>query len=233
MIDTHRPHQGSVPPRGSSHAQGYNAQDNVGVRKVNQDDYIQSTYDGAVPGNDHDGNLARRMSIPRKQVATSANMPHTSGQPPASSNRQQDHSRNQSTTKPLPLAPVTSSYNREPSRFGVMKSRTAEDVVHRSRSDTYDTEVIEKVSPGKSLRSDVPWVENPPHLLFFVAVVHETVLRDVHHIHEERITREIHNHDYFHRILPVIDVEVLPPRHFLPVEGGGLVEISTSEVPGR
>lgn len=33
--------------------------------------------------------------------------------------------------------------------------------------------------------------------------------------------------------MPVIDVEVLPTRHFLPVEGGGLVEISGSEVPGR
>ncbi len=26
---------------------------------------------------------------------------------------------------------------------------------------------------------------------------------------------------------------MLPPRHFLPVEGGGLVEISAQEVPGR
>ena len=26
---------------------------------------------------------------------------------------------------------------------------------------------------------------------------------------------------------------MLPPRHFLPVEGGGLVEVSASEVPGR
>lgn len=34
-------------------------------------------------------------------------------------------------------------------------------------------------------------------------------------------------------MLPVIDVEVLPPRHFLPVEGGGLVEIGAKEVPGR
>lgn len=31
----------------------------------------------------------------------------------------------------------------------------------------------------------------------------------------------------------MVDVEVLPPRHFLPVEGGGLVEIGASEVPGR
>ena len=64
-------------------------------------------------------------------------------------------------------------------------------------------------------------------------MVHENVTKDVHHIREEVITREIHTHDVFHRILPVVDVEVLPPRHFLPVEGGGLVEVSASEVPGR
>ena len=64
-------------------------------------------------------------------------------------------------------------------------------------------------------------------------MVHENVTKDVHHIREEVITKEIHNHDVFHRILPIIDVEVLPPRHFLPVEGGGLVEVSAAEVPGR
>lgn len=69
--------------------------------------------------------------------------------------------------------------------------------------------------------------------MIFLAVVHETVHQEVHHIREEVITRDIHTHDVYHRILPVIDVEVLPPRHFLPVEGGGLVEISGSEVPGR
>ena len=58
-------------------------------------------------------------------------------------------------------------------------------------------------------------------------------MEKVHHKREEVITREIHTHDVFHRILPVIDVEVLPPRHFLPVEGGGLVEIGADEVPGR
>ena len=63
--------------------------------------------------------------------------------------------------------------------------------------------------------------------------MHENVQKQVHHVREEVITREIHDHDVYHRILPVIDVEVLPPRHFLPVEGGGLVEISASEVPGR
>lgn len=64
-------------------------------------------------------------------------------------------------------------------------------------------------------------------------MVHETVHKEVHKVREELITREIATHDVYHRILPVIDVEVLPPRHFLPVEGGGLVEVNASEVPGR
>ena len=66
-----------------------------------------------------------------------------------------------------------------------------------------------------------------------LAVVHETIREEIHEIRQEFITREIHNHDYYHRILPIVDVEVLPARHFLPVEGGGLVEISRDEVPGR
>ena len=64
-------------------------------------------------------------------------------------------------------------------------------------------------------------------------VVQEKVVEKVHKQREEVVTREIHTHDVYHRILPIIDVEVLPPRHFLPVEGGGLVEIGADEVPGR
>ncbi|KAL8942286.1 MAG: hypothetical protein Q9216_001759 [Gyalolechia sp. 2 TL-2023] len=89
---------------------------------------------------------------------------------------------------------------------------SAQEVLDRARGNTYDTQVVEKVAS---------------------AVVHERVHQDVHHIREEVITKENHEHDVYHRILPIIDVEVLPPRHFLPVEGGGLVEISGKEVPGR
>ncbi|KAI9705573.1 MAG: hypothetical protein M1836_006329 [Candelina mexicana] len=79
-------------------------------------------------------------------------------------------------------------------------------------SNTVDTQVVETIAP---------------------AVVHEDVTKAVHHVREEVYTREIHTHDIYHRIQPVIDVEVLPPRHFLPVEGGGLVEVTAEEVPGR
>ena len=67
------------------------------------------------------------------------------------------------------------------------------------------------------------------------AVTHQTVHKDIHNIREEYITREIHTHDYFHRILPIVDVEVLPPRHFVPsaTNPSELVEISGNAIPGR
>ena len=68
---------------------------------------------------------------------------------------------------------------------------------------------------------------------YSIAVVHETVVPTVHHVREEKIVREIHTHDVYHRILPVIDVEVLPPRHFVPDGRGGLREVSADDIPGR
>ncbi len=50
---------------------------------------------------------------------------------------------------------------------------------------------------------------------------------------QEKIQREIHTYEIFHRIQPVIDIEVLPPRHFIPVEGGGLREVSADDLPGQ
>ena len=64
------------------------------------------------------------------------------------------------------------------------------------------------------------------------AVTYETIYQDVHEIRHEKITREIHNHHVFHRVLPIVDIEVLPSRHFVPVEGG-YAEIAEEEVPGR
>jgi hypothetical protein len=53
----------------------------------------------------------------------------------------------------------------------------------------------------------------------------------VHEIKEERIYREIHDHDVYHRIQPVYDVEVLPARHFVPGPDGNLVEVSEDKLP--
>jgi len=65
------------------------------------------------------------------------------------------------------------------------------------------------------------------------AAIQETRVVNTHEIVEQRITREVHNYDVVHRVLPVIDIEVLPPRHFVPsTKGDSLVEIPASQVPG-
>lgn len=47
------------------------------------------------------------------------------------------------------------------------------------------------------------------------AVTHETVIPEIRHVEEKVVTREIHNYDIFHRILPIKEIEVLPARHFV------------------
>lgn len=63
-------------------------------------------------------------------------------------------------------------------------------------------------------------------------VVHETVRIDTHEIITERIEREIHTHDVYHRILPIVDVKVLLPRHFIQTPAGGRYAISEDQAPG-
>ena len=78
--------------------------------------------------------------------------------------------------------------------------------------NTADTTVAERIAP---------------------AVIHERRHKDIRHVREEKITREIHTHDVFHRIQPIIDVEVLPARHFVPAADGSLREIAEETLPGR
>lgn len=62
-------------------------------------------------------------------------------------------------------------------------------------------------------------------------VVHETVKPHEHEIIEERIYREIHNHEYFHYIQPVYDTEILPARHWIHNAKGELVEVPAEKLP--
>ncbi|KAF2721253.1 hypothetical protein K431DRAFT_285083 [Polychaeton citri CBS 116435] len=64
------------------------------------------------------------------------------------------------------------------------------------------------------------------------AVTHETVHKEVHHVRQEHITRDIHHHHVVHRVLPLVDVETLPTRHFVPTETG-LKEVSEREIPSH
>lgn len=64
------------------------------------------------------------------------------------------------------------------------------------------------------------------------AVTHETIQVTSREVVQEVITREIHNHHVYHRVLPVLDFEILPARHFIPVEGEGMREIPEDQIPG-
>lgn len=65
------------------------------------------------------------------------------------------------------------------------------------------------------------------------AVTHESVEVRKHEIRHEVIDREIHTHEVHHRVLPVIDVQVLPAKHYVPGPDGRLVQILESQIPGR
>ena len=64
------------------------------------------------------------------------------------------------------------------------------------------------------------------------AVTHELIKEERHEVFQKVITRETHDYHIYHRILPIIDVEVLPARHFVPIQEG-YVEIAEEELPGR
>jgi hypothetical protein len=64
------------------------------------------------------------------------------------------------------------------------------------------------------------------------AITHEKILAQHEVVRQEVITRETHDYHVYHRILPIIDIEVLPARHFVPIQDG-FVEIDEEELPGR
>ncbi|KAK3986304.1 hypothetical protein QBC44DRAFT_333504 [Cladorrhinum sp. PSN332] len=63
------------------------------------------------------------------------------------------------------------------------------------------------------------------------AVTHEVVKPKIHEVMHEQIQRDIHEHHVVQKIQPVIDVEVLPARHYVPGPGGRLVEVAEKDLP--
>ncbi|PPJ50457.1 hypothetical protein CBER1_06757 [Cercospora berteroae] len=64
------------------------------------------------------------------------------------------------------------------------------------------------------------------------AVTHEKHVVQPIEIVQRAVSRDVHNHHHVHRVLPVIDLEVLPARHFVPDGRGGYLEITEEEIPG-
>lgn len=134
--------------------------------------------------------------------------------------------RRSSLDKPLPELPLPLvTHNRDDmydsgidSEFG----REREYLVKDSKVPLDLTGVLD-LSNTEDTHIDTNW--SP-------AVTHENRTVNTHEIIQHAITKEIHNHHIFHRILPIIDVEVLPARHFVPNEDGGLTEIEAADAPG-
>ncbi|TKA77192.1 hypothetical protein B0A49_01837 [Cryomyces minteri] len=132
--------------------------------------------------------------------------------------------RGASVNKALPVPPVVPS-TKATSRDAPLSSQTG---INGGGS------MVEEMTAPPSLKGVVDLTnteDTTVHERWAPAVTHEKIHRRIHHIREEQITREIHYHDVYHRILPVIDVEVLPARHFVPAAGGGFLEIAEDQVP--
>ena len=115
-----------------------------------------------------DAGLARRKSIPRKKLGTSASTPYSSGLASSPPRAQTGQSRQQNAHKPLPFTPAAISHGYtdrqtdptpQPSSIlnrprPIPTSQTglqdAQDIVERAKSNTYDTKVVETVAPGQS-----------------------------------------------------------------------------------
>jgi hypothetical protein len=150
-----------------------------------------------------------------------------------SSDNSSEHSNGQTpvtppslATKPLPPLPNSVStdgvYTLD--RSADQKQEGAREYSIRDSSNPIDASSV--VDLSNTTDTDVYTTIAP-------AVTHETIHPEYHHIREERVTREIHNYDIYHRILPIIETEILPARHFIHNAAGELVEIPASAIPGR
>jgi len=138
--------------------------------------------------------------------------------------------RRSSLDKPLPLTPgAMMSQDRQlsaNSRAFSDASSDADDFLARAKQDS--------AGPFDLSGVDVKKEEDTVslHEYHAPAVTHQIIKEERHEVFQKVITRETHDYHIYHRILPIIDIEVLPARHFVPVDEG-YVEIAEEELPGR
>ncbi|KAK0271338.1 hypothetical protein LTR35_009909 [Friedmanniomyces endolithicus] len=113
-----------------------------------------------------------------------------------------------------------------------LPARPAAEFTAEGRHPGHTTELADKAVDLTGIVDLSNTTDATLHEKWAPAVTHETVIQNVHNVREERITREFHTDHVFHRILPIIDIQVLPARHFVPIEGG-YAEISAADLPAR
>lgn len=66
-----------------------------------------------------------------------------------------------------------------------------------------------------------------------VAVTHEHLTPLVHHVEQQLISRDVHQHHIRRRVLPIIDIQTLPARHYVPGPDGHLFEVPSEQIQDR
>lgn len=136
---------------------------------------VRDNYPSKSRGNNHDtpvgqddyNTLSRQKSIPRKQVGSSGQFQSSPVHHSNPLDSETDHGRQERPSKALPSTPVHSNHGYEPRNTansiqitsildrsrpiskGATSPRSTQDIVDRAKTNTYDTQVIEKVAPGK------------------------------------------------------------------------------------
>ncbi|KAB5560113.1 hypothetical protein GE09DRAFT_78861 [Coniochaeta sp. 2T2.1] len=95
------------------------------------------------------------------------------------------------------------------------------------KKDSMVTKLAEELDGALDLRNTE---DVDKDVSYAPAVTKEVVKPIVHERTEEHITRDIHTHDVYQKILPVKDVEVLPARHWVPGPDGRLVQVDEKDV---
>lgn len=204
----------------------------------------QSMEDGTDPGNEDLSYLAplvSRLSLEKSQISENADtgdIEVTGAVPPRRSSlkhaRESPESqrggrlRKASLQKPLPEPPVVDldkdHFQPHPGVRPAIKPQPRSD--HR----TQQLPQSRNIQSAKDLDLQDS-VDTTVRTKWAPAATHETIRQDTHEVEHRQITREIHEHHVFHRILPIKDVEVLPARHFIESDSGQRTEIPEHDIP--
>ncbi|KAI0165471.1 hypothetical protein GGR52DRAFT_110420 [Hypoxylon sp. FL1284] len=111
-----------------------------------------------------------------------------------------------------------------------LETHEAHDCETDESEEVYE-DCVERHSSNGMFPSLTSAVDTDETMDYAPTVTHEIVRPHVHEIIEEQIYRSIHNHEVYHRIQPVYDVEFLPARHFVPGNDGSLVEVAEEDLP--
>ena len=151
---------------------------------------------------------------------------------PDTTNRQvEDAPPRLSLDKPLPLTPLAMMSDDRPlsansKAFGELSGIGDETSSGQSAQDSAGPFNLDGVDVKKEPETVSLHEHQAP------AITHETIKAQHQQVRQEVITRETHDYHIYHRILPIVDIEVLPARHFVPIQDG-FVEIDEEELPGR